>query len=148
MTLGVQLGWKDRNMKRQNSADWETGTRVMTPVLLWGSSTGLLEWWRQWWSSLFFSRQPKSIQQQRVNHSRSLSFITPERSGLICKWKHFQFGYWILFFLMHVWSIHPLWCVEKWRCFETDSIDFRLLSFQRSSAVRSAAWYDFNQQIE
>ena len=29
-----------------------------------------------------------------------------------------------LFFLMHVCSIHPLWCVEKWQCFETDSIDF------------------------
>lgn len=64
-------------------------------------SAGLLEWWRQWWSSLFYRRQPKSIQQQRVNHSRRPSFITAERSGLIFKWKHFSTDMKSFFFLFY-----------------------------------------------
>lgn len=59
------------------------------------------------------------------------------------------FSVWILnHFLLQVRNSHPRWCVEKWWCFETDSVDFRLLSFHKSSPVRSSAWYDFNQQIE
>lgn len=115
-------------------------------------SAGLLEWWRQWWSSLFYRRQPKSIQQQRVNHSRRPSFITAERSGLIFKWKHFSTDMKSFFFYSIfdacVQHSSSLVCGIMGECFETDSIDCRLLSFRRSSAVRSAAWYDFNQQIE
>lgn len=52
------------------------------------------------------------------------------------------------FWGMGVALILLLACVSKDVVFETDSIDLSVLSFHRSSTVRSAAWYDFNQQRE
>ena len=110
-------------------------------------SAGLLEWWRQWWSSLFYRRQTKSIQQQRVNHSRRLSFITAERSCFIFKWNPFRrvFFFWgggLFFSGACAQHSSSLVCGIMGECFETDSIDCRLLSLPQklSCQERRLIW--------
>ena len=129
--------------------DWDPGIWRTTPVRLRWPSTGLWEWWRQWWSSLLFSGKPESMQ----HYAESKSFKAPELHHMGKRAASFLneniFGMDMqsfLFWCMCAASIFGVWAKAVF--FESDSLDCTLSSFRRCLAVRSAAWYDFNQQIE